>query len=270
MKTIVTLTTIPSRLSFQDESGIKTCIKSLVNQTYQDYEIHFNIPNENKTTGEQYIVPDWLSEYDKVKIFRTEDFGPATKLIPTVERITDPETVIVVVDDDLIYHEEMLQAQVDNQIKWPEAIVGYDGLRSRDEDGAFASNFKDARDYFFTSQWFSTRVDILQHYKTVSYKRRYFEEDFFDFAKENYSWADDLLMAGYFSYKKRDRVVETHPLIPKIETNEEWSTRGGVQTFPVINHTVHDHYEGCNVFRQTSVDDNGSKLYKFIDVGYNK
>ena len=86
------------------------------NQSFDDYEIHFNIPDENKLTKEKYIIPDWLLEYPKIKIFRTEDFGPATKLIPTVERIVDNDTIIVVVDDDLIYHEQMLQAQVANQL----------------------------------------------------------------------------------------------------------------------------------------------------------
>jgi glycosyltransferase involved in cell wall biosynthesis len=272
MKTIITLTTIPSRLSFDHDQGIKSCIDSLVNQSYENYEIYFNIPNENKTTKEEYIIPDWLLEYgsEKIKIFRTEDLGPATKLIPTVERLTDPEDIIIVADDDLIYHPDMVQAHIDNQIKWKEEVIGYDGLRSRNEDGTFALRFKDSRDYYFTSSHFSSRVDILQHYKTVSYKRRYFEDDFFDFVNENFSWSDDLLLAGYFSFKKRDRIVETHPLIPHLETYEDFLNGGGVKTFPVINHTIHENFEGCNIFRQTHVDDNGSKLYKFIDTGYIK
>ena len=270
MKIVITLTTIPSRLSYNIGGGLKSCIDSLVNQTFDDYEIHFNIPYENKITKEKYVIPDWLLEYSKIRIFRTEDLGPITKLIPTIERIDDDDAIIVVVDDDIIYHKEMLQAQVDNQLKWGEAIVGYDGMRSRNEDGVFASNFNDVRDYYFTSHSISSRVDILQHYKTISYKRRYFDNDFFEFVNENYSWSDDLLMAAYFSSKKRDRIVETHPLIPKIETHEDWSRIGGALTFPVLNHTNHENYEGCNIFRQTNVDDNSSILFKFIDLGYEK
>jgi hypothetical protein len=270
METIITLTTIPSRLSFNGEQGIKSCILSLINQNYIDYEIHFNIPNINKSTNEEYVIPNWLLDYDKVKIFRTNDYGPATKLIPTVERITNPKTIIIVVDDDLVYHSNMVQAHIDNQLKWEEGIVGYDGMRSRNDNGTFATRFNDGRDYYFTSQYFYSKVDILQHYKTISYKRRYFDNDFFDFVNNNYSWSDDMLMAAYFSLKKRDRIVETHPLIPYFETNEEWSSRGGVETFPVLRHTHHENFEGCNIFRQTNIDDNGSILYKFIDLGYDK
>lgn len=267
-KAVISLTTIPTRLSLEDESGIKLCINSLTNQSYADYEIHFNIPYTNKSTNEEYNIPTWLTEYRNIKIFRTEDLGPATKLVPTVKRISNGDTIIVVVDDDLEYHPEMLQAQIDNQHKWAEAIIGYDGLRSRDEHGNFASFFKDSRDYYFTSQKFSSKVDIIQHYKTVSYKRRYFEDDFFEFIQKNYSWSDDLLISAYFAFKKRDRIVETHPLIPTLQTNEEWSTMGGALTFPVIRHTNHGYLEGCNEFRDKKIDDNGKVLFQFLDKGY--
>lgn len=270
MKTIVTLTTVPTRLNYSLDQGIRLCINSLLNQTYENYEIHFNIPYINVSTNTEYIVPDELLNEPKIKIFRTDDFGPATKLIPTVERISEDDTIIIVVDDDLVYHSEMVAAHVHNQQIWPEAVVGYDGMRSRDEHGNFSSHFGDVRDYYFTSNYRSSRVDILQHYKSVSYKRYYFENDFFDFVKENYSWADDLMMAAYFSHKKRDRIATFHESDENFSTQEEWSTRGGVESFPVIRHTHHEYLEGCNVFRSQEINDNNGTLFKFIDYGYVK
>jgi hypothetical protein len=164
----------------------------------------------------------------------------------------------------------MISAHVENQTKWQDAIVGYDGLRSRNDDGQHSSFFGDSRDYYYTSQKHISKVDILQHYKSVSYKRAYFEDDFFEFSNNNLSWSDDLLLAAYFSYKKRDRIVETHESIPEIKSFDEWIQLGGVSTFPVLRHTHHESYEGCNVFRQTNVDDNGKLLYPFIDNGYIK
>ena len=228
---IITLTTIPSRLSVEQPEGIKSCVESLCTQNYEDYEIHFNIPHKNLLTSAEYTIPEWLSSNSRIKIFRTEDLGPATKLIPTVTRVQDPETIIVVVDDDLVYHPDMLKTQILNQEKWKESVVGYDGLRSRDEKGIHCNDFGDSRDYYYTSQKKVKRVDILQHYKTVSYKRRYFEEDFFDFVNRYYSWSDDMLMAAYFSYKKRDRIVETHESIPELVTFDDWINHGGVATF---------------------------------------
>ena len=43
---ILTFTTIPSRLNDTKYgyNGIKSNLDSIVNQTYENYEIHFNIP----------------------------------------------------------------------------------------------------------------------------------------------------------------------------------------------------------------------------------
>jgi len=267
---VVTLTTIPSRLSFDGNEGIKLCIQSLVQQNFNNYQIHLNVPHVHKMTGEVYVIPDWLLNTPQIKIFRTEDFGAATKLLPTVERIQDPETIIIVVDDDLVYHSDMVLSHVENQTIWPEAVVGYDGLRSRSDDGAYSRYFNDSRDYYHTANYRTSLVDILQHYKSVSYKRRYFENDFLDFASKNHSWADDLLLAAYFSYKHRDRIATYHPTFDTLFSSyEEWSTRGGVQSFPVLRHTHHESLEGCNLFRDRKIEDNGSKLYFYIDRGYN-
>ena len=266
---VVTLTTIPSRLSFEGDQGIKLCIKSLVNQNAVNYEIHLNIPLYNKITQEEYIIPEWLLKFDRIQIFRTEDLGAPTKLIPTVQRITNPDTIIIVVDDDLVYHPDMILEHVKNQEKWSESIVGYDGMRSRDEKGNFSRYFNDTRDYYHTSNYRSCLVDVLQHYKSVSYKRRYFEEDFFNFVQDNYSWADDLLMAAYFSYKKRDRIATYNDMLDiKFKNLEEWMQRGGVESFPILRHTHHESLEGCNMLRNKKIDDNGSVLWKFIDNGY--
>ena len=68
MNIVISLTTIPPRLSLNIDQGLKSCIKSLINQSYDNYEIHFNIPSFNKNTNEEYIIPDWLYEYNKIKI----------------------------------------------------------------------------------------------------------------------------------------------------------------------------------------------------------
>ena len=106
--------------------------------------------------------------------------------------------------------------------------------------------------------------------ESVSYKRRFFENDFFTFVNDNFSWNDDLLFAAYFSYKKRDRIATFHISDPQFKTLDEWSVGGGVTTFPVIRHTNHESIEGCNIFRGNKIDDNGDALFKIIDAGYQK
>jgi len=261
MNIILTLTTIPSRLSDSSDYGIKSCIESLLNQNYNEYEIHINIPGRSKQTGEEYIIPEWLKEIsnDKLKIFSDlEDLGPVTKIYYTLQRITNPESIIIVCDDDLVYHPDMIKEHIKNQSE-QDCVFGYDAL------GSYESKFGDIRDHYVVSVPFEVRGKVLQHYKTVSYKRKYFNDDFFNFVTEYYSWSDDILLSAYMQKNKITRLVMPYEEEEKFESLEQWQAKGGVLTFPVIKHTFHNSYEGCNIFRQNKIEDNSSQLYKFID-----
>jgi hypothetical protein len=271
---IVTFTTIPTRLISNHQFDIRYCIDSLLNQSHEgDYQVHINIPYVCKKTNTEYVIPEWLTDLEssnsKLKIFRTEDYGPLTKLLPTIERIEDGDTIIIVVDDDLVYHNDMVKEHIINQSKWPNSPVGYDGIRSRNEDGTFSNYFGDTRDHFYSGTHKDSRVDILQHYKTISYKRRFFGEDFKDFIEQYYSWSDDLLVSAYFASKKIDRYATYYENDEIFVPYDEWLANVG-KTFPLIQSTHHESVEGCNLFRKDNDDDNSGQLYKFIDTGYQK
>jgi hypothetical protein len=263
---IITLTTIPSRLTPENfEEGIKSNILSLLNQDYEgEYEIHFNVPSVLKHTGESYIIPEWIREIEnnnsKFKIFdNLEDLGPVTKLIHTLKRITDPETIIIVCDDDLIYHPGMITEQVKNQNKYHNTAVGYDGIGAIDP-----TVFDDIRNHYVVSVPKDIEVNMLQHYKTVSYKRRFFNDDFWtDFAP--HSWNDDISVSAYMGKQGIKKLVACYKPEAPLHTIEEWRAKGGVTTFPVIGHTSHNREEGCTLYRDNQIDDN--YMY-FARAGY--
>lgn len=258
-KVIITLTTVPTRLISDNDLNFKSCIKSLVEQSYENYEIHINIPYVNKSTGLIYQIPEWLSTYsDKIKIFRVDDMGPSTKLVYTVYRIQDPETIIIVVDDDFIYHPDLVKAHIENQNKFPEYCVGYDGYH------AVEKTYFDFRDTYVNSQHRDCLVKFLQHFKSVSYKRRYFEDDFMGFIKYYWSWHDDLLIGAYFNWKNRGRMVTFHSSDPEFKTYDEWYNKGGVLSFPIIKDTIHDAIEGCRIFKDNHISDNYDKFSQFL------
>lgn len=245
---VITLTTIPSRLKAEYAEGIKKCIDSLINQQYPGaYEIHFNVPYTLKSTGEVYTIPQWIKDLQaagKLKIFRTEDYGPVTKLYPTIERISDPDTIIVVADDDLVYHPLMLDAQVKNQTKFDKAAVGYDGI------DCWEPIFNDVRDHFVTAHRHNMRVKVLQHYKTISYKRSFFQDDFRPFMDEYYEWNDDLLLSAYLGKHNIKRVFTYHDsFTPVLNTLEDWQHGNAAITFPLLGHTSHEGNEGCTIYR---------------------
>lgn len=261
----ITLTTIPSRLSFDGEAGLMKCLNSLLNQdTRHNYEIHFNIPKIHKKTGNEYVIPDWLvnlsNENPKLKLFTDlEDMCTLTKLYYTISRVNNPEDVIIVCDDDLIYHPSLVDEQVRNQYIYENCAVGYDGMR------ALSPVYGDVRDYFVVSVDRNVEVNYLQHYKTVSYKRKFFEEDFFSDEFVNQSWNDDLILGAYMTKHNIKKIVTFYRFEEHIKTLEEWGNRGGVLSFPCLGHTHHEHMEGCNIFRTDNVDDNG--MY-FRQKGY--
>jgi len=266
-KVIVTLTTIPSRIIQDYDSGIKSNIQSLINQEYEgEYEIHFNVPDILKHTGEKYVIPDWIRELEvanpKFKIFdNLEDLGPVTKLAHTIRRVEDPEAIIIVCDDDLVYNPKMIEEQVKNQHKYQNTAVGYDGSRAED-----SSVFDDVRNHFVVSVYKDVYVNLLQHYKTISYRRKWFEDDFFtDFIDK--SWADDISVSAYMSKQGIQRLVTFYEHEEPLITIDEWREKGGVSTFPVLRHTSHEGQEGCNLYRAAKMDEN--YMY-FVRKGYLK
>lgn len=106
-KVYVSLTTIPTRIA-----GIEPCIQSLHEQTVPPEAIFLCIPKTYKSHGETANVPASLLEnYPLLTIVPCEqDFGPGTKLLGSLDRVgRNPDTLVVVVDDDSTYRNYMLE-----------------------------------------------------------------------------------------------------------------------------------------------------------------
>ncbi len=106
-KVYVSLTTIPARVP-----GIEACIRSLHEQSIRPKAIFLCIPRHYRSHGEAVDVPDSLLEkYPLLKIVRcAEDFGPGTKILGSLDLVgRDPNTLVVLVDDDSTYENYMLE-----------------------------------------------------------------------------------------------------------------------------------------------------------------
>jgi hypothetical protein len=264
-RVIITLTTIPSRLSADYDSGIKSNINSLIEQEYDgEYEIHLNIPKISKLTGEPYIVPEWMKElsikHPNFKIYEDlDDLGTMTKLVPTLKRVTEPDAILIVCDDDLVYHPKMVEEQVKNQETYLDTACGYDGSRCVEPN-----DFDDVRNTFVVSVYKDVYVKFLQHYKTISYQRYFFQDDLYEEFMD-VSWNDDVSFSAYMGKHGFKKLVRFYSDEEPLITIEQWREKGGVTTFPVIKHTSHEGIEGCNIHRNNKVDDNHMK---FISLGW--
>ena len=100
---VVSLTSLPSRLP-----AIENTLKSLLNQTRPPQRILLNLPHYSRREGRDLEVPKFLEHLETVEVVRCEDWGPATKLLPSLERLPKDQ-MIIVVDDDRIYHANLIE-----------------------------------------------------------------------------------------------------------------------------------------------------------------
>ncbi|KNC76628.1 hypothetical protein SARC_10880 [Sphaeroforma arctica JP610] len=124
VRVVVSLTTTPGRLPY-----IHNILNRIKTFTDQPDAIYVNLPEKSRRTQDAYIVPEWLKNDPNVTVVQAEmDYGPATKLLPTLKLETDPDTLIVVLDDDSSYHSGMIARYVDWSRRLPYAALGISGL----------------------------------------------------------------------------------------------------------------------------------------------
>jgi hypothetical protein len=201
-------------------------------------------------TNEPYSIPNWLEDLeknnDKLKIYRTNDYGSITKIAPTILRTEDPETIIITVDDDMIYMDGFIQYLLKKEEIYANSAIGFAGLTAYDGTCRFCTTVKK-----------DTKVKILEGYKSVLYKRKFFSDDFFtDFVGK--SWNDDLLISSHLGKNRIDRYV--------VNYIKDYDFLARVESFPVIGSVPNDK-SGCSLFREKSVDDQHIQFYKkYLDL----
>ena len=109
----VTLTTLPERITTRH---FRDVVNSLRAQTVPAH-LQINIPWQ--VQGKSYDVPDWLSQI--ANIVRCQDIGPATKLLGGLGQLPD-NSLVVVVDDDIVYRPQMIERLVRQWRKSPNAV----------------------------------------------------------------------------------------------------------------------------------------------------
>lgn len=246
-KVVLSMSTTPVRLSEEREGwGVKPVIEKLISLTYPNYEIHFNIPYISHKSNEEYILPEWIKtiESDKLKIFRGHDYGAITKLVPTLNRIEDEETIIITVDDDIEYMEGFIEYHVKKRKFYPDCALGFAGLGAVNGSCHFCTTLKE-----------DTEVKIVEGYKTFSYKRGFFKQDFFD-EFLNKSWNDDVIISAYLGKHKIKKIVMNYHL------DEHFNPV--VESFPIAK-VVANEKSGCNLYRANNVSDNSEY---FANLGY--
>ena len=161
---IVCLTTLPSRVHHIDK-----CLSSLKAQSYPVHQILLVIPEESRREHTKYSVPDRVRKDAIITVVRVEkDYGPATRLITAWASLggsnaggpdspggghghahdssaagtsaaaasssaaaLSRDTLLITLDDDLIYHPDTVATLVRHALAHPDSAVGFAGYSLR-------------------------------------------------------------------------------------------------------------------------------------------
>jgi hypothetical protein len=113
---VISLTTIPSRARHLAE--FLDCIN---HQTILPSRIELNLPAEyhKRSLGkvDRSLIP---SDFD---VYECEDFGPATKVLPTLKRYADSDVRIIYCDDDRVYDKNWVHNLVTASGRTPDRAI---------------------------------------------------------------------------------------------------------------------------------------------------
>lgn len=190
MRIVASLTTIPSRIWH-----IELVLNSLLSQTRPFDAIYLNIPHRTRK-NEEYSIPSFISP--KITINRCDDFGPITKLIPTLEKEENPNTFIITFDDDRILSKNTLQTIIHYIGQFSDCVLSFSGWRI----GSFP----------FYLEWHDNRlsseeVDWVQGCHSITYPRKFLnKEELLSFMPEMIRH-DDHRISAYLAMKKIPKIA---------------------------------------------------------------
>jgi hypothetical protein len=194
-KIVVSFTTSPTRIN-----KCSQMIHSILDQTRKPDLFLLNIPEEFARTGESYSVPKYIRKSLTVNRIPI-DYGPATKIVPTVMYLTDRErcdkfdpkyTRIIYLDDDIAYSKKMVET--------------YERVIAPNDDNVWTTTGFDFVNMHLNGKRSHKDIaTIAEGYGSVCVKLNTFGDDFMEYmtrytAAENQicRLSDDVILSNYY------------------------------------------------------------------------
>jgi len=258
----ISLTTVPIRLNSWEHFQ-KNLISLLNQDTNKDYKVLLNIPYKYKNNNdEEYLISENLTNFlysnPKLILNRVEkDYGPVVKITGALQYVNDPEDILIVCDDDHIYHKDMLEYHLKKLNEYDGHMICFRGdncieKREWNENGDIKYTLSPTHFYFPVK--YDAQVRNPGHWHSVSYKRKYFENDFMEDSFLSLATNDDVLTAYYFYMKER------HFIVAKWENETDWRPVNDngrpSHSFPIVE-PLPFHNSGFYEFRVLANDGYG-------------
>jgi hypothetical protein len=215
MRVVGSLTTIPGR-----EKKLLRTLRSLHAQDYKLDAIYLGIPQKSRRLGLPY--PEFSSSIKDLCtiVMCDHDYGPGTKIVAGLLRESDPTTVIITFDDDVIYSPSLVRKLIELHIRHPQAAIGSSGILLR-YGFPFYSTVNNCPGHWNNLTGFSLekdvgrRVDALCGFSSILYVRESFPNNdklYEEFLKyplldNDVYYNDDIMISAYLSGRHVDRLV---------------------------------------------------------------
>lgn len=195
MKVVASLTTIPSRLPL-----IEQCLRSILSDDDFD-QVILNVPLKS-LKGVEYSE-ETLEQYrrdlgGRLVVNRIpQDLGPITKLVGGLDYVTDPETLIVVFDDDRELIRPCARLFKEKVTESPSTVYSFGGWSYGGGYRVHVSNKTDVE------------VDSVMGTTCIAFQRKLIEKtELLNFHSDDHRLLrlDDLRISGYLASKNIRRV----------------------------------------------------------------
>jgi hypothetical protein len=212
---VVSLTTSPTRIS-----KIKPMLDSVMAQTYKPDRIILNLPKVFGRTGDTFALPlpDFITNNPLIQVNFCDDLGPSTKIISSIPLVSNPNTYIISVDDDIYYPPYLFSLYMKYSRRFPNCIIT--GTTFIENGGP---------------QTPGKVVDFLEGFSGVLYRRDYFSQELLsDFYKhineKSCRLGDDFYLSNLFKKWNRKIVsvgidVSHHQFNPQLVSPLEYGLK---------------------------------------------
>ncbi|HSW76703.1 MAG TPA: hypothetical protein VLG50_06645 [Candidatus Saccharimonadales bacterium] len=215
MRVVGTLTTLPSRYKL-----VLKMLKQLRHQTVKLDAIYLTLPYKAKRLNQTYPkLPDKIKKLCTV-VRIDYDYGPICKLYGALMHENDPNTMIISLDDDIVYHHQLIETLIyKSKLRPKSAITGSAWLVDSHLFFNFYSNVTVANQFQTLVGMqvpdHGRKIDILVGSSGVLYKRFMFPckekiiSDFFSLSlmNDDLFLNDDVVISAYLCKNKINRYV---------------------------------------------------------------
>ncbi|KAJ3093786.1 hypothetical protein HDU96_002029 [Phlyctochytrium bullatum] len=173
---------------------IEESLMSMWNQTRRPDRVYVHVPRKVKRLdADLKTLPKSLMEMERMwngwlVIVRPEDYGPSTKLLGTLLVEHDPNTLVLTVDDDTVYHPEMLETLIKAYKSHPHTFPCF--ICEEWNEGEGGPGYKE--DDGECHGWGNAFAGVL-------YQVGFFDKSIFDYTgrPEGCKLHDDVYISGY-------------------------------------------------------------------------